>query len=66
MDVTLDVVSWCKLLLITTKEELLLKTDDCDMVALGEPLNRKTIVDIHGTNGNGKLDKIKRRQKKKN
>ena len=63
VDMTLDVVNWHEPLAITTKEESLLKTDDCDVVVLGEPLNRKIMMDIYDANGNVKLDKNDKKTK---
>ena len=57
MNITLDVVNWYEPILVAAKEELDLKTNHYDMVVLGEPSNRKIMVDAYDPNGIVKLDK---------
>ena len=57
MEIALDVVNWHQPILIKTKNDLDLKTNDHDLVVLGDHLNGNIVLDVYEANGITKVNK---------
>ena len=56
MRIAVDVMNWHKPLLCRNSEDLKRRRNDYDHVVLGEPLNRKTLLEVCNENVNTKLN----------